>query len=299
MARYRSWVLPFAIVAGIFLHEYLSLLNVLIPYLIFSILLLNFSSFSLSRFKVSGMDVIFMTFQIVVSMGLYMIFRPVSEVFAQGLLVGIICPVAASVAAVACILGANRERVMTYTLLGNMMVTIVAPIYFSFVGNNVDMPFLKSFGLIFSKIFPIIVLPMLVDMGLKRVWPSAKLFLIKTRGMSFYLWALALMITIGKTIGFIFEYKGVYPMLIVALIVASGVMCAIQFWVGKSVGSRYGDRIAGGQNLGQRNSALGIWMAYTYLDPMSSIFPAAYSIWQNLFNSYQLYRHDKKANYQK
>jgi hypothetical protein len=76
------------------------------------------------------MDVIFMAFQIVVSMGLYLVFRSVSEVFAQGLLVGIICPVAASVAAVACVLGADRDKVTTYTLLGNMMVTIVAPIYF-------------------------------------------------------------------------------------------------------------------------------------------------------------------------
>ncbi|MBR6495806.1 MAG: hypothetical protein IKT28_01675, partial [Rikenellaceae bacterium] len=84
MSKYRSWVLPFAIVAGIFLHEYLSMLNVLIPYLIFSILLLNFSSFSLSRLRISGMDIIFMAFQIVVSMGLYLLFRPLGEVFAQG-----------------------------------------------------------------------------------------------------------------------------------------------------------------------------------------------------------------------
>ena len=296
MARYRSWVLPFAILAGVFLHEYLSMMNVLIPYLIFSILLLNFSSFSLSRFRISGMDVIFMAFQIVVSMGLYLVFRSVSEVFAQGLLVGIICPVAASVAAVACVLGADRDKVTTYTLLGNMMVTIVAPIYFSFVGNNVEMPFLQSFGLILSKIFPIIMLPMIVNIVLKRICPKANQILVKCRGLSFYLWALALMLTIGKTIGFIFMYGDSYPMLIVWLTLASGVMCAIQFWVGKSVGSHYGDRIAGGQNLGQRNSALGIWLAHTYLDPMSSVFPAAYSIWQNLFNSYQLYRHDKRLS---
>ena len=185
MSKYRSWVLPFAIVAGIFLHEYLSMLNVLIPYLIFSILLLNFSSFSLNRLRVSGMDMIFMAFQIVVSMGLYLLFRPLGEVFAQGLLVGVICPVAASVAAVACILGADLERVTTYTLMGNLMVAVVAPIYFSFVGNNVDMPFFESFGLILSKIFPIIVLPMLINIVLRQILPQVNQFLIRSRKLSF------------------------------------------------------------------------------------------------------------------
>ena len=295
MSKYRSWVLPFAIVAGIFLHEYLSMLNVLIPYLIFSILLLNFSSFSLSRLRISGMDIIFMAFQIVVSMGLYLLFRPLGEVFAQGLLVGVICPVAASVAAVACILGANLERVTTYTLMGNLMVAVVAPIYFSFVGNNVDMPFLESFGLILSKIFPIIVLPMLVNIVFRQILPQVSQFLIRSRKLSFYLWALALMITIGKTIGFIFTNGSSHPTLIIELSLASAIICAVQFWIGKKVGKRYGDQVAGGQNLGQRNSAMGIWLAYTYLDPLSSIFPAAYSIWQNLYNSYQLYAHDKKS----
>ncbi|MDD3914938.1 MAG: transporter, partial [Bacteroidales bacterium] len=41
--------------------------------------------------------------------------------------------------------------------------------------------------------------------------------------------------------------------------------------------------------------AMAIWMATTYLNPLTSIFPASYSIWQNLYNSYQLYRHDKNG----
>ena len=199
------------------------------------------------------------------------------------------------VAAVACILGANLERVTTYTLMGNLMVAVVAPIYFSFVGNNVDMPFLESFGLILSKIFPIIVLPMLVNIVFRQILPQVSQFLIRSRKLSFYLWALALMITIGKTIGFIFTNGSTHPTLIFELSLASAIICAVQFWIGKKVGKRYGDQVAGGQNLGQRNSAMGIWLAYTYLDPLSSIFPAAYSIWQNLYNSYQLYAHDKKS----
>ena len=37
------------------------------------------------------------------------------------------------------------------------------------------------------------------------------------------------------------------------------------------VGGRYGDRISGGQALGQKNTVLAIWMAQTYLDPSSCV----------------------------
>jgi len=39
---------------------------------------------------------------------------------------------------------------------------------------------------------------------------------------------------------------------------------------------------------------LAIWMAQTYLAPLSSIAPAAYVLWQNLINSWQLWRAKNK-----
>ena len=45
--------------------------------------------------------------------------------------------------------------------------------------------------------------------------------------------------------------------------------------------------------LGQKNTAIGIWMATTYLNPLASLFPALYSVWQNVFNSWQLWRYKK------
>ena len=50
--------------------------------------------------------------------------------------------------------------------------------------------------------------------------------------------------------------------------------------------------------LGQKNSALGIWMANIYLNPLASVSIALYSIWQNLFNSLQMYLHEKKEKKQ-
>ena len=68
----------------------------------------------------------------------------------------------------------------------------------------------------------------------------------------------------------------------------------MQFFFGKTLGSLYNDRISGGQALGQKNTILAIWMAHTYLNPLSSVAPGSYVLWQNIINSYQLWKKRKK-----
>ena len=72
--------------------------------------------------------------------------------------------------------------------------------------------------------------------------------------------------------------------------------CVIQFLLGKRIGSAYHDRISAGQALGQKNTVLAIWMASTYLHPLATIAPGSYVLWQNIVNSYQLWKKRKKEN---
>ena len=288
--------MPIAIVLGLLFHTWCGLIKVIVPYLVFSILLLNFAAVNVKKLRFSKMDVWLMMYQIVVSIGMYYLLTAlnVNEIVAQGILVGVLCPVAASVVVISCMLGANRETVTSYTIIGNLMVAVMAPIYFSFIGTNQEMTFLTSFLMIFKKIGTVIALPFFVALIGQNFLPKVNDFFCKIKELSFYLWAMALTITLGQTIDFMF-LKGKENMsAIVRLGIASVVFCAIQFGLGKFIGYKYGDIIAGGQLLGQKNSAMGIWMANTYLNPLSSIFPAMYSVWQNLFNSIQLWWHDKK-----
>ncbi|MCQ2279942.1 MAG: transporter [Bacteroidales bacterium] len=295
MQKFRSLVLPIAIVAGLFCHHWLALARPMVPFLIFFILFLNFSAIEVRKLRLAPMHGWMLLFQAVVSLGLYFAIAPFDELLAQGVLVGILSPVAASVVVVACMLGADRASITTYSLVGNFGIAILAPIYFSFIGTNVSMPFVDSFLLILSKIGPTIVLPLLIIIVLQLVAPKVNNAIARFKGWSFYLWAVALMITIGQTIDFVFLHGEGNWHSIIWLSIASLLGCAIQFGVGHLIGNHYGDRIAGGQGLGQRNTALAIWMAGMYLQPLASIFPAAYSIWQNLYNSYQLWQHDRRG----
>lgn len=294
MTKYRSFVLPFAIVLGLLFHHLWATVNFLVPYLIFMILLLNFVAVDVKKLRFGWLDVWLMLFQIVVSLACYLLLKcfHVNDIIAEGVLVGVLCPVASSVVVIACMLGANRETVTTYTIWGNLMVAVVAPIYFSFIGMHQEMPFFDSFFLILKRISPVILFPFFLALFLQFFMPKVNDFISKYKGLSFYFWACALLLVLGRTFDFVFLNGKGNEKSIVVLGVVSIVFCAIQFAFGKWLGSKYGDAMAGGQLLGQKNTAFGIWMANMYLNPLASIFMAFYSIWQNVFNSWQLWQKD-------
>ena len=81
----------------------------------------------------------------------------------------------------------------------------------------------------------------------------------------------------------------------IAMAACTFVICIGQFIAGRKIGSRYGKTVTGGQGLGQKNTVLTIWMALSYLDPISSVGPGAYVLWQNMVNSYQLWRKQRQS----
>lgn len=296
--KIRQYVLPIAIILGLLLHEYCAAFNVVVPYIIFTILFLTFCAVDIRQLRFKPLFIWIILFQVVVSVGGYSLLRllNVNEIVAEGILIGVLCPVAASVAVVSTMLGADRNTVTSFTVIGNLVISIVAPIYFSFIGVNQDMPFWASFLQILRRVGTVIGLPFFVALALQIAWPKANAVVARFKGLAFYLWAVALFLTLGQTIDFIFLHGQGNWNSIMWLGISALLFCVIQFGLGKWIGHKYGDTIAGGQLLGQKNSAMGIWMANHYLHPLASVYLAFYSVFQNLFNSWQIWyfgRHKK------
>ena len=156
------------------------------------------------------------------------------------------------------------------------------------------MPFWLSFWLILRKIATVLALPYIIALLLQFFAPKVNDTIARYKGAAFYLWATALLLTLGKTMDYIALQGEGNETTIIWLGVISLILCAIQFTVGKLLGHHFGDTIAGGQLLAQKNSAIGIWMACLYLHPLTSVVLAFYSIWTNLFNSWQLWYYPRK-----
>ena len=130
--------------------------------------------------------------------------------------------------------------------------------------------------------------------GIRYTLPRLARRLQNTGDTAFYLWTLALTMAIGVTTRSIAHSDVPLPTLIGIALVAL-VCCWTQFTIGRKFGAPQGDRIAAGQAMGQKNTVFAIWMAYTFLTPVTAIAGGFYSVWHNCFNSYQLYKKRKAA----
>ena len=141
---------------------------------------------------------------------------------------------------------------------------------------------------------PLLIFPFITAIALRYLLPRVHYMLSKSQSLSFYLWAVSLTIVMGRTAAFIIDQgaENIKEELLIALF--SLIVCSAQFAIGKIIGQRYNERIAGGQALGQKNTVLAIWMALTYVHPITSIGPASYVVWQNCINSWQLWKKNKQ-----
>ncbi|MDE6264021.1 MAG: transporter [Paramuribaculum sp.] len=288
LQRLRPWVLPGAMLAGILLHNYMGLLEPTAPYLIFVMLFITFCKVKPSELRFSGMTWMLLGVQMIGAAVAYFAFLPFGEEVAQGAMICIFCPTATAAPVITGMLGGSVPRLVTYSIASNLTVAVAAPLVFSAVsGGGVD--FIGSMQGIALKVFPLIVLPLVCALLLLKVSPKAHAAIAGRQTWSFYIWAVSLFIVVGRAVSFVMsEPPGKIPAMIGIALVA-GAMCGIQFAVGRRIGAKFGDKIAGAQGLGQKNTVLAIWMALTYLNPVSSVGPAAYIAWQNTVNSLQLY----------
>ncbi len=156
-----------------------------------------------------------------------------------------------------------------------------------------DFSFGMSFLKILGKVFPLLLFPFFIALFLRKYFPPVHRFLTGLKDMAFYLWAVALTIAMGETMKSIVEGNiSIGEECMIAGLAL--VICCLQFWCGKSIGGKHNDRISGGQALGQKNTILAIWMATTYLNPVTAIAPGSYVAWQNIINSWQLWKKRKK-----
>ncbi|MDR0962218.1 MAG: bile acid:sodium symporter [Mediterranea sp.] len=308
----KKWTLPLAMLTGVL--SYFVLTNVslptsvkagistgigyFIPILIFGQLLLTFCKVErLGELKPCGWHGRLLLFQLLSCLATValLLWLPLSDtwrVLLEAAMVCLVCPTATAAAVITGKLGGNAATLTTYTLLSNLLAAVAVPLLFPMVEVHQGITFGAAFLKILSKVFPLLILPFLLAWTLKLWLKPVHAWLRRYSGIAFYMWALALTIVSGQTVQLLLTSHttaGVeWSIALVGL-----AMCALQFFVGKRVGGHYGDRISGGQALGQKNTILAIWMSFAYLNPLAAIGPGSYVLWQNIFNAWQLYRKEK------
>lgn len=287
-------MLPLAMLTGALSYRLVGYISFLTPYLIFTMLLLTFCKLSPREMRLHPLHKWLLLIQLVGCVVVYGLVYLYDPVLAQGALICVLAPTATSAAVITGMLGGSVAFLTNYVLLCNIGVAIMAPVLFSFMGSQSEMPFFESFLFICRQVGPLLILPLVFAWSLRAFLPKLHARILSVHKLSFYLWAVALTIVTGSTVRFLVEQQDPDYTVEIGLAVVSLVICVGQFLLGRRLGKTYGDPVSSGQGLGQKNTILAIWMAQVYLNPIASIAPAAYVLWQNSINSYQLWLKGRK-----
>lgn len=259
--------------------------HMLTPSLIFLMLFFTFCRVDVRRMRPSMMHVWLLAAQMIGCIAVYYSLLPFDEIVAQGAMICVLAPIAMAAVVIGGMLGANIETMAAYSLICNLSTALLAPVIISFTGSGEC-----SLWQILSKIAPLLIAPFVVGQFCRFCMKPVGRWVSDHSKVSFYLWLVSLAVIIGRTTVFIIDHGTAESGTEIALAAVAFVICIAQFALGRFIGSRYGDRIAGGQSLGQKNTVLAVWMAQSFLNPLSSVAPTAYIVWQNMVNSYQIYK---------
>lgn len=309
----KNWTLPIAIIAGIaayFLYVNIHLfdtthqavsnfVSIIQPLLIFTMLFLTFLSIGPHDLRLTGWHYRIVLIQLMLFGALAFLISYIEDpgwkIIAESAMLCLLCPTATAAAVVTRKLGGSTADITSYTILINLAIAITAPALLPIAHPHDGMTFFPTFCKIIGKVFPLLICPLILAWAVRRFFPKLKEFLVRFRDLPFYLWAVALSLAIAVTVKAIM-HSDIPKIYFIGIVAVSLLSCILQFYFGKLIGRRYGQEIEGGQALGQKNTVFIIWLGYTFLTPVTAVAGGLYSIWHNLYNSYQLYRHRREED---
>lgn len=324
---FDSNALWLSMLIGALFYPWLLPLKPILPWLIFFMLFFTFCKVNPLDLRLHKWHWVVLGAQMALSFLTYFVTLRFSgdPILAQGLLMCFIMPTATAAPIIAGKMGGSIQNLTTFTLLSNFATAIIVPATFPLINDQLQMTnyqfaeqFWPAFLLILSRVAPLLLGPFFAAWFLRLgyQWKTKKEFVLprSIAPMPFYLWVASITVlsaTITQTV--ITNYQSQMTNMLI-LLACSFFVCLLQFGLGKWIGYKlpapskgrdYQDvlinpaaapktmagvsSITAGQAFGQKNTSLGVWMAQTYLDPLSSLGAAAYIIWQNLFNSVQLF----------
>ena len=309
----KNWTLPVAIALGTLIYLLFAfvpcldtagdllfpVLDFIFPSLVFLVLFTTFCKVDFHKMRPVRWHLWVVVFQVllvglVTVVMLTMAKEGEQKILWEGVLTCIICPTAAAAAVVTSKLGGDINTMTTYNLISGLVAALLIPTIFPLIEKAEDVTFLTAFLTILYKVFLVLIVPLGCGWFVKHYVHRLQRAIASHPNLSFYLWGVSLMVTTGMTVRNIVHSDASLSLLLLISLL-SLVICIVQFAVGRLIGRFHHATVNAGQALGQKNTAFAIWVACMYLNPVASVGPGCYVLWQNIVNSFEIWHYRVKA----
>ena len=306
----REWMLPAAIVLGIglflfyhftpALHAYGKWLHPLASEgqrLVISVLLFfQFVKISPHDLQITRWHLRALAIQVglflVCGVGVLLLEPGTPRMLLECAMLCLICPTASAAGVITDRLGGNLASTVTYLVMINLAATFLIPLVIPVVNPSAQMGFWTYVGHIALKVFPVLILPGLLAWIIRYTTHRLQRALMRWASNSFYIWGL------GLTLGMVLATRALLLShldfwSVAGIVAVSVITCFFQFWAGHRADKDRVNNLTAGQALGQKNTGFLIWLGYNYMTPVTSVAGGLYAIWQNLYNSWELYQKER------
>ena len=306
IAFIKDWMLPCAIVLGIslyLLYHFVPALHPLGPVLhpvasegqrlVIAILLffqfvkISPHDLTFSRWHWGALAVQVLSFLALA--GLVAVTKGELRMLLECAMLCMICPTASAAGVITDRLGGNLAGTVTYLVLINVAGTFLIPLIIPLVNPSATLGFWAYVGHIALKVFPVLILPGLMAWLVRYTTHGLQRKLMRWAANSFYVWGVGLTLAmVLSTRALLLSGLGLWA--VAGIVLVSVLCCFVQFIAGRRMGRDKVENLTAGQALGQKNTGFLIWLGYNHLTPVTSVAGGLYAIWQNLFNSWELYQ---------
>ncbi len=274
------------------LFPQLSRLSFLIQYLLIAMLFFAFLDIEIRPRSFQRGVIWILLANILVAFTAYWILRPFSLDLALTAFMTGIAPTATAAPVIIGFLQGQVEFVVGAVLVSNISMSLILPLVLPFVVGNVVK---VSIWQVLKPVLVTMFVPLILA-RLSRLLPKgAQTAIRRGKTFSFTFWLLALLISSAKASDFLRNDVSASAASVIPIALISLVLCVVNFSLGALLGGeRY--RQESSQSLGQKNNAFVIWVALTFINPLVAMGPTFYILYHNIYNSWQIYRFEKRRD---
>jgi bile acid:Na+ symporter, BASS family len=225
-----------------------------------------------------------------VAFAAYEVFSRFSADLGLAAFITAIAPTAISSTVIVSFIEGRVDFMVAAVLLTNITMALVVPIALPFVvGATIPITTWDVLQPVLITMFAPLILARLVahlPQNTQSVIRSGKRF-------SFPLWILNLFIISAKASDFVLRENSSSLVVLGQIAIVSFIICVVNFGLGALLGGRrYWQESS--QALGQKNNSFSIWVALTFISPLAAMGPTFYVLYHNLYNTWQIYRFEKR-----
>lgn len=308
----KDWTLPISICLGSSIYLIFSrvpmldvltrgigpLLDLCLPFFTFWILYVTFCKVDFHkmrpvRWHFRILLAQFLIVGLIVSITYLLNLQGSTRLLMESLLACAISPVATAAPVLTQKLGGNLEEMTSCAFLSNILSALLIPVSFTLISENTQITFLEGVTKIAGEVALVLLLPLVCAYITKHRLHSLHRHVVSVKDLAYYLWCINLVLISGITARNI-DNAPTSGSILIFIAIAVMILCALLFGLGRALGKPLNTTVNAGQALGQKNTTFAIWVANTYLNPLSAVGPGCYILWQNIVNSIEIWMYTQK-----